>query len=229
MAQTLESGVPLLGEVLRHVASRKGKMLRPRLVLLATGAGGGDPAADSSVMLAAAVELVHNASLLHDDVVDLSLERRGQPSANSLFGNKVAILSGDYLLAKAMELVDRSGVAGASSTLLAAVRTMSEGELLQLSNTNLKPQLPAYLDIIGRKTASLMAASCLLGCELLYDFGYNYGMAFQISDDIADGDTLPDGVDPADLLLQYQTQARAALLSLPQSPYLSALQELIGK
>lgn len=223
----MDCGIPLLSDVLHHVSARKGKLLRPRLVLLAAGAGGANPRSDSAVMLAAAVELIHNASLLHDDVVDMSDERRGQPSVNSLFGNKAAILSGDYLLARAMELVDRSGAAQAHHTVLSAVRSMSEGELLQLfANKNEAPSRALYLDIIGRKTASLMAASCTLGCELLGVFGYNYGMAFQINDDIADGDLFPKELTPADLLRQYCDKALAALQSVPSSPYRDAIRNM---
>lgn len=148
-------------------------------------------------MLAAAVEFIHTATLLHDDVVDESDLRRGKPSANIVFGNQSSVLVGDFLFSRAFELMVEDGSLEVLRILSRASAVIAEGEVLQLSIQNkLETTLDQYIDVIGAKTAALFAAATEIGpviagqppeiCKALKDYGYNLGMAFQIADDILD-------------------------------------------
>ncbi len=192
---TLSSSNLLLQDVIAHIRQKSGKMMRPMLVLLAAKLLG--DIRPATLHAAAALELLHTASLVHDDVVDESTERRGQLSVNAVFNNKVAVLTGDYLLATALlqaastrhlDIIDLISVLG---------RELAEGELLQLSNVqNQQFSEEVYFEVIRKKTAMLFAACTQAGAlsvgadaaktETLRKFGEYIGLCFQIKDDIFD-------------------------------------------
>jgi octaprenyl-diphosphate synthase len=191
----VKSQAPLLDRIMQYIISRKGKQLRPRFVILCAKLFA--PVTESTYRAASLVELVHTASLVHDDVVDESLERRGFFSINALWKNKVAVLVGDYLLTKGLLLSLDNREYEILHILNDAVRKMSEGELLQIEKSrklNLSEEV--YFEIIRNKTASLLASACAAGTwSTTYDkeiteqvrlFGENMGIAFQIKDDLFD-------------------------------------------
>ena len=174
---------------------RQGKRLRPALVLLASAATAYPDA--NSVTAAAALEAVHLASLLHDDVVDETSVRRGSGTLNSRFGNKFSILIGDYILAQATQTLANLHNNAVIQTVTQAARDMSRGQLLELQHKgDVHTTVDCYLTVIGAKTASLLSACCSVGAllseanpdvqEALSAYGQNLGMAFQITDDILD-------------------------------------------
>ncbi len=193
--EAVKSQIPLLDRIMRFIVNRKGKQLRPMFVLLSAKLCG--VVNEQSYRADSLVELVHTATLVHDDVVDESLERRGFFSTYALWKSKVSILVGDYLLCKGMLLsLDHSDFR-VLQLLSDAVRRMSEGELLQLEKSrSLNLNEEVYFEIIRNKTASLLASSCAAGAyassndETLTDkmrrFGENVGIAFQIKDDLFD-------------------------------------------
>ena len=191
----MSSKVPLLNIITRYVLKTKGKQLRPLLVFLSAKLCG--EVNQGTNVGAIMVELLHTASLVHDDVVDDAHERRGFLSINALWKSKVAVLMGDYLLAKGLLISLNNDKFSFLKTLSEAVEQMSEGELLQLqksrhSNTTEED----YFEIIKSKTASLIAACTKCGSQSvtddeevinkMYQFGINIGMAFQIKDDLFD-------------------------------------------
>jgi octaprenyl-diphosphate synthase len=193
--EAVKSNVSLLDKIMQYIVKRKGKQMRPMFVLLSAKLGG--PVNEKTYRAASLVELLHTATLVHDDVVDDSLERRGFFSINALWKNKIAVLVGDYLLSKGLLLSLDNNDFKVLKILSEAVKLMSEGELLQLEkarNLNLKEEI--YFEIIKNKTASLVASSCAAGAsttfsddhsiELLRKFGENAGIAFQIKDDLFD-------------------------------------------
>lgn len=198
----VKSRVPLLDRIMHYIVKRKGKQLRPMFVLLSARLGG--EINESSYRAASLVELLHTATLVHDDVVDEAMERRGFFSINALWKNKIAVLVGDYLLSKGLLLSLNNDDFKVLQILSDAVRLMSEGELLQLEksrNLNLKEEV--YYEIIKGKTASLLAAACAAGAYTTFKddaavqdmkrFGELVGMAFQIKDDLFDYGTLDVG------------------------------------
>lgn len=191
----------LLRKVEEYITSRSGKMLRPRLLLTAA-ATRGDEALHSrrTLLLATAVEMLHNASLVHDDIIDCADSRRGQPSVNARWGNATAVLVGDWLLAQIMRILDEVDDRDATRLVNDTVTQMVEAELLALSTSQYTP--PTYLKIIDGKTARLFATACALGNPFYEDFGLHYGRLFQMHDDIADGEA-PDFVDG---LIAQETQ-----------------------
>ncbi|MDX2284606.1 MAG: polyprenyl synthetase family protein [Bacteroidia bacterium] len=191
----MRSEVVLLDRVTRYVLRRKGKQLRPMLVLLSAHLCGG--ITPSTYRGAALVELLHTATLIHDDVVDDSDERRGFFSINALWKNKIAVLVGDFLLSRGLLMALEHDDFQLLKIVSDAVRQMSEGELLQMEKARLlNIDEAVYLDIIRQKTASLFAACCQTGAasatsdpELLLRmqaFGEKVGVAFQIRDDLLD-------------------------------------------
>lgn len=193
--KAVKSNVALLDKIMQYIVKRKGKQLRPMFVLLSAKLGG--EINDQSYRAASLVELLHTATLVHDDVVDDSMERRGFFSINALWKNKIAVLVGDYLLSKGLLLSLENNDFKTLQILSTAVKKMSEGELLQMEkarNLNLKEDI--YFDIIRNKTASLVASSCAAGAattfkndddiELMRLFGEKTGIAFQIKDDLFD-------------------------------------------
>ena len=191
----VRSQTPLLDRIMRYVVKRKGKQLRPMFVLLSAKLVG--EINDTTYRAASLVELLHTATLVHDDVVDDSLERRGFFSVYALWKNKVSVLVGDYLLAKGLLLSLDNNDFRVLQILSHAVRKMSEGELLQIEKSrslNIKEEV--YFEIIRNKTASLLSAACAAGAwttsndeevaKKMNAFGEKVGIAFQIKDDLFD-------------------------------------------
>ena len=180
----------LLRQVEAYCASRKGKMLRPRLTLLAADTlDSSDRNPQRTLLAATCVEMLHNASLLHDDVIDNDSTRRGQPSVNTLWNNKVAILVGDYHLVQVMRLLDEMDEPDAARMVNSTVEAMVEAELLAMEDTPTTKE--RYLRIIDGKTARLFATACALGNPAYEDFGLHYGRLFQLHDDIDDNEATP--------------------------------------
>lgn len=185
----------MLSDVLSHIRKRAGKRMRPMLVLLAAKNYG--PINPVSLRSAVGLELLHTASLVHDDVVDESSERRGQASVNAIFNNKVSVLVGDYLLSTALMNVSLTGNNTIVRNLSELGRTLANGEILQLSNiANQEISEDVYYEVIRQKTAALFAACAQIGAlssgatpeqvEEARLFGDNLGIIFQIRDDIFD-------------------------------------------
>jgi octaprenyl-diphosphate synthase len=206
---SMKSPVPLLDRIMHYIIRRKGKQMRPLFVFFTAGLNGG--IREESHRAAALIELLHTATLVHDDVVDDSNERRGFFSLNALWKNKIAVLVGDYLLSKGLLLSVENGDFGLLRIVSDAVRVMSEGELLQIEKARrLDITEEIYFEIIRRKTASLIAACCACGAASagadeetvarMHRFGEDIGIAFQIKDDLFDyGPTgsigKPTGID----------------------------------
>jgi len=195
IVQRLESQVPMIPRLAGHLIVSGGKRLRPALTLacaLLCGYSG-----QRHLKLAACVELIHSATLLHDDVVDASALRRGEPSANAIFGNRASVLVGDFLFSRAFQLMVEDGSIEVLRVLANAAAVMAEGEVMQLeavNNSSVSEQ--TYLEIARAKTAELFAAACRIGAmvadrpaaeaEALRAYGINLGMAYQIVDDVLD-------------------------------------------
>ena len=183
----------MLQDVNEHLLLMRGKQLRPTLLLLANDVG--DDSSPDAVTLAAVVELVHLATLVHDDAVDHSVLRRGLPTVNSVWTHQVAIIMGDYLYSRAVTELAQLGDMEAVRALATAANEMSIGEMRQLTSFDaLDFTEEDYYTLIAAKTASLMSAACEMGAlagvpayrEPLRRFGHNLGMAFQIADDLLD-------------------------------------------
>jgi octaprenyl-diphosphate synthase len=186
---------PRIPEVTAHLIEAGGKRLRPLLTLAAARLCGYD--GEHHVRLAATVEFIHTATLLHDDVVDESARRRGRPTANLLWDNKSSVLVGDYLFARAFQLMVETGNLRVLSILSDAAAAIAEGEVLQLTAAaSLQTTEPVYMRVIHGKTAALFAAATEAGGEIagappaqvaaLRDYGDALGVAFQIADDLLD-------------------------------------------
>lgn len=184
----------LLRQVEQYSAGHTGKMLRPRLLLAAAGTLGEEHFnSHRTLLLATAVEMLHNASLLHDDVIDHDLTRRGQPSVNAQWNNSVAVLVGDYHLVSIMQLLSEIGNSDITQKFNTTVKGMVESELLaqEVGNASAPLSQTSYLKIIDGKTANLFALAADLGNPQYRDYGLHYGRLFQLRDDIADGETTP--------------------------------------
>jgi octaprenyl-diphosphate synthase len=193
--QRMESNVPLVPQLAGHIIAAGGKRLRPILTLATARMCGYE--GQRHRKLAACVEFIHTATLLHDDVVDSSDLRRGGPSANALFGNEASVLVGDFLFSRAFQLMVEDGSIDVLRILSNASAVIAEGEVLQLTTTNdSATSEQAYLEVVRAKTAELFAAACRVGAvvagrpqpeeEALRTFGLNLGIAFQIVDDVLD-------------------------------------------
>lgn len=191
----LQTKVSLLNLILKYVTSKKGKQLRPVLVFLAAQASGG--VTQRAYIGAALVELLHTATLIHDDVVDEASERRGLASINAKWNNKIAVLVGDYLLSKGLISAIEAGEFEFLVVTSKAVKRMSEGELLSIDKSRSSSyDEETYFKIISDKTASLLSTCCEIGAlsssnnqeyrEAMRDYGEAIGIAFQIRDDIFD-------------------------------------------
>ena len=225
IAQRLDSGVPLVGEVARYIISAGGKRLRPVLLLLSCGALG--YAGVQKYNLAAVVEFIHTATLLHDDVVDESTLRRGRPTANESFGNPASVLVGDFLYSRAFQMMMDANSMRVMQILADATNVIAEGEVLQLMNMHdASLDEEGYLRVIRSKTAKLFEASARLGAVLAEspstieiacaDYGQALGTAFQVIDDVLDydgnstemgknlGDDLREGKATLPLILAMQ-------------------------
>lgn len=194
-SKTMRSDIPLLNIILNYILRRKGKQMRPLLVFLTAKLNG--EIVESTYIAATCIELLHTASLVHDDVVDDAKERRGSLSINALWNSKIAVLLGDYLLSTGMHICVEKSRYDMLEIISEAVKSMSEGELLQLQKArklNIKEE--DYYKIIISKTAALLSACTACGArsvsedpetiQLMKDFGENIGIAFQIRDDILD-------------------------------------------
>ena len=207
---SMASKVALLNRITYFIVNRKGKQMRPMFVFLTAKMMGGEELSERTYRGASIIELIHTATLVHDDVVDDSNRRRGFFSINALWKNKIAVLVGDYLLSKGLLLSIDNGDFDLLKIISVAVREMSEGELLQIEKARrLDITEEVYYEIIRQKTATLIAACCAMGAqsvdaskeevERMRKFGELIGMAFQIKDDLFDyGETKigkPTGID----------------------------------
>ncbi len=194
-SNAVKSNVAMLDTVMKYIIKRKGKQLRPMFVFLSAKLHG--TINESTYRAAALVEMLHTATLVHDDVVDESMERRGFFSINAVWKNKIAVLVGDYLLSKGLLLSTENGEFEQLRILSEAIKQMSEGELLQIEKTRkLNIDEAVYFEIIKNKTASLLSSACAVGaysttqnkeiCERMKVFGEKTGIAFQIKDDLFD-------------------------------------------
>ncbi|PIQ52926.1 MAG: octaprenyl diphosphate synthase [Comamonadaceae bacterium CG12_big_fil_rev_8_21_14_0_65_59_15] len=235
IAQRLDSGVPLVGQVSRYIISAGGKRLRPALLLLVSGALGFKGA--QRFNLAAVVEFIHTATLLHDDVVDDSALRRGNATANETFGNPASVLVGDFLYSRAFQMMVDAQSMPVMSVLADATNVIAEGEVMQLMNMH-NPALDeaAYVQVIRSKTAKLFEASARVAAILAgasdevqaacASYGQALGTAFQIVDDVLDytgnatvmgknlGDDLREGKTTLPLIaaMQRGTDVQRALI-----------------
>ena len=235
ITERLSSGVPLVAEVARYIISAGGKRLRPVLLLLSCGALGYTGSQRHN--LAAVVEFIHTATLLHDDVVDESTLRRGRPTANESFGNPASVLVGDFLYSRAFQMMVDAGSMRVMQVLADATNVIAEGEVLQLMNMHdASLDEAGYLRVIRSKTAKLFEASARLGAILARQdegieaacatYGQALGTAFQVIDDVLDydgdsaemgknlGDDLREGKATLPLILAMQrgTAEQAAVV-----------------
>ena len=243
--RTLQADTQPMDAIMRYVSQAKGKRLRPLLVLLSAKLFG--EVNGQTLRAAAFVEMVHTATLIHDDVVDDSDQRRGRASVKAHFGNISAVLAGDYLLAKAMLLLSNMKDANILNEILTTTAAMSEGELMQNIVADCVPQsenivtdcvpqsekTTQYLEIITRKTALLMRSCCAAGAmsveatpeqiQHIAEFGLNFGILFQLRDDILDS----ENTEQAQALLpEYQQKTLEALKPFPASEMLDTLRDL---
>ena len=201
--QCLQSDVALINQLSHYIINSGGKRLRPQLVLLAARAAGYP--GNAHIRLAAIIEFIHTATLLHDDVVDDSKMRRGQESANAVWGNEAAVLVGDFLYSRAFEMMVGVGSMRVMDILSHTTNAIAEGEVLQLLNIH-DPETTeeAYLNVIRRKTAKLFEAASQLGGVLaevpqtqekaLAQYGMHLGTAFQLIDDVLDYSESSDAI-----------------------------------
>ncbi len=230
----MDSQVELIPQLAAHIVAAGGKRLRPLLTLATARLCGYPPPSggERHVALAACVEFIHTATLLHDDVVDESVLRRGLASANAVFGNKASVLVGDFLFARAFQLMVEDGSLKVLAILSHAAATIAEGEVLQLVTQNdLSTQEDRYLEVVRGKTAALFAAACEVGAvvadrpladeQALREYGMNLGIAFQLVDDALDyaadqatlgktvGDDFREGKITLPVLTAYQAGTAA--------------------
>lgn len=193
--ERMQSGVPLIPQLAGYLIAAGGKRIRPLMTLAATRLF--DNNTQRPYPLAAAVEFIHTATLLHDDVVDESDQRRGRASANVVFGNQSSVLVGDFLFSRAFQLMVEDGSLDVLRILSNASAVITEGEVLQLSvQHDLDTTLEQYLQVISAKTGVLFSAACEIGPVItnqsidvqkqLHDYGHYLGLAFQIADDVLD-------------------------------------------
>lgn len=229
----MQSQVPLIPQLAGYLIAAGGKRIRPLLTLASTRLYGYQ--GDRPYGLAASVEFIHTATLLHDDVVDESGERRGQQAANLIFGNQASVLVGDFLFSRAFQMMVADGSLDILRILSDASAIISQGEVMQLSvASNLDTTMDQYLDVVRAKTAALFAAACEIGpiiadadesaAAAMCEYGHNLGIAFQIVDDLLDysadraklgkniGDDLREGkmTAPVIIALQNATETERA-------------------
>ena len=245
--KTLHAETEPMDSIMQYVLDSRGKRLRPILVLFSAKLF--SEVNEQTLRSATFVEIIHSATLIHDDVVDNADERRGKSSVKAKFGNLSAVLAGDYLLAKAMLLLANPGDHAILQEMLSTTAAMSEGELMQgsvgLSYHGSRCDAPQqrlpqcdspadhYLDIITRKTAMLMRSCCVAGAlsvdatpeqvQQISDFGLNFGILFQLRDDLLDG----ENIEQAKALLPiYYENTLKALESFPPSEITETLRDL---
>ena len=248
--QTMKAETEPMDGIMHYVQESRGKRLRPILVLLSAKLFG--EVNERTLRAATFVEMMHSATLIHDDVVDDADQRRGKASVKAQFGNHSAVLAGDYLLAKAILLFSNLKDIDILNEMLRTAAAMSEGELLQNATRSLSPskgrdkEVEAYrnrpfdklrdlnyLDIITRKTATLLRSCCVAGAlsvdatqeqvQQMADFGINFGILFQLRDDMLDG----ENVEQAQALLPlYYEKALQALEGFPPTEITETLRDL---
>lgn len=195
LIEQLKSRVPVAFNIGAHIMNSGGKRIRPQLCVISARMGGYEGL--DSIKLSGAIECIHTATLLHDDVVDMADTRRGRPSANTLWSNEMCVLGGDFILAKAFSALTSIGNLRILQIVSRATERLSEGELFQMMNIgNINLSEKDYFQVIADKTAILMEAACRGGAILgnldaeqedaLASFGFNLGMAFQMTDDVID-------------------------------------------
>ena len=225
---SMKSSVPLLDKITNYIIKRKGKQIRPMFVFLSAKTVG--EIHDGTHRAAALIELLHTASLVHDDVVDDSNERRGFFSLNALWKNKIAVLVGDFLLTKGLSLALDHDDFHLLKIANDAVRAMSEGELLQIEKARrLDISEEVYFDIITKKTAALIAACCAAGTAsvtndaatiaLSKEFGILTGIAFQIKDDLFDFGTEEDIGKPTGIDIKEKKMTLPLIYALNNSTW----------
>ena len=251
IAQRLDSGVPLVGTVSQYIISAGGKRIRPALLLLMAGALGYSGTQRHN--LAAVVEFIHTATLLHDDVVDESTLRRGRPTANESFGNPASVLVGDFLYSRAFQMMVDAGDMRVMEVLAEATNVIAEGEVLQLMNMHdASLDEVDYLRVIRSKTAKLFEASTRLAAILAKSspqveaacaaYGQALGTAFQVIDDVLDydgdaaelgknlGDDLREGKNTLPLIIAMQRgtpEQRTTIQLAIQNGEMHALSEIV--
>jgi octaprenyl-diphosphate synthase len=251
IARRLDSGVPLVSQVSQYIISAGGKRVRPALLLLVAGALGYQ--GDQQHNLAAVVEFIHTATLLHDDVVDESTLRRGRPTANESFGNPASVLVGDFLYSRAFQMMVDSGEMRVMEILSEATNVIAEGEVLQLMNMHdASLDEAGYLRVIRSKTAKLFEASTRLAAVIAKsspdienacaEYGQALGTAFQVIDDVLDydgtsgelgknlGDDLREGKNTLPLIIAIQRgteQQKTLIKNAIENGEVSALDEII--
>jgi octaprenyl-diphosphate synthase len=230
IAQRLESGVPLVGRVSHYIINAGGKRLRPALLLLCCGALGYE--GEQRFNMAAVVEFIHTATLLHDDVVDDSTLRRGNATANATFGNPASVLVGDFLYSRAFQMMVDAQSMRIMQILSEATNVIAEGEVMQLMNMhNAELDEAAYLQVIRSKTAKLFEASAQVGAILAgasseleaacAQYGQALGTAFQVIDDVLDytGDAAVMGKNLGDDLREGKVTLPLIAAMQRGSPY----------
>ena len=192
----LSGNAPFTGKVLDYIISKKGKKIRPLLLFLFADIV--ESVTKKSYVGAFVIETIHNASIVHDDVVDASSERRGMSSVNEIWNNKVSVLSGDFLLAKSLVVACKYDQYGIIDYISDSLMQMSEGELIQLERSKkVAYDEKGYLEVITKKTAVLLASACACGAlsadeskkkmiDVAWNFGFFFGIAFQMKDDLLD-------------------------------------------
>ena len=252
IAQRLESGVPLVSSVSQYIIGAGGKRLRPALLLLCCGALGYQ--GDQRFNMAAVVEFIHTATLLHDDVVDESALRRGNATANAKFGNPASVLVGDFLYSRAFQMMVEAQSMHIMQILSNATNVIAEGEVMQLMNMhNAELDEAGYLQVIRSKTAKLFEASARVGAVLAgadsqmeaacADYGQALGTAFQVIDDVLDytgdvavmgknlGDDLSEGKTTLPLIAAMQRgtpQERATIRQAIEHGEVSMLESVVS-
>lgn len=223
----MKSAVPLLDKITRYMIKRKGKQMRPLFVFLSAGMCG--EISEKSQRAASLIELLHTATLVHDDVVDESYKRRGLFSLNALWRNKISVLVGDYLLSRGLLLAVNNKDYQLLEIVSDAVREMSEGELLQIEKARkLDIKEDVYFEIIRKKTASLIASCCATGAasteatdeviEQYREFGEWIGIAFQIKDDLLDYEQNKDADKPSGIDIKEKKMTLPLIYLLSKVP-----------
>ncbi|MFM1933105.1 MAG: hypothetical protein RL226_2408 [Bacteroidota bacterium] len=225
--QSMKSNTPLLDKITHYIIKRKGKQMRPMFVFLSAKLFG--DVKETGYTAASLIELLHTATLVHDDVVDDAYKRRGFFSINALWKNKIAVLVGDYLLSRGLLMSVEKGAFELLRIVSQAVREMSEGELLQIEKARkLDITEEIYFEIIRRKTASLIAACCEAGAasagcskdnqERMRLFGEKVGIAFQIKDDLFDYGSAEDIGKPTGIDIKERKMTLPLIYALNNAP-----------
>ena len=223
---------PVVNKIVAHIFRAKGKLLRPAMALLSAGAVSNrddEETHETLIQLATAIELVHNASLVHDDILDGSALRRQLPTLNTVYSNHIALLAGDALFSKAFYLMSHYLSKEVIEPLALATEGMCHGELVNMTHSGERVDFDTYLTVIRLKTASLMSASSRTGAMVaggdpesvraMTEYGMNVGVAYQLVDDYVDNEV--DQVDgfTLDLANEAAGRARNALTNIPESVY----------